>query len=50
MGASNPPNSWQRLLSITAVLAAVLKTSDVADLVTTLMHKNPDSPPQKDLP
>jgi hypothetical protein len=39
-----------RLLSITAVLAAVLKTSDVADLVTTLMHKNPDSPPQKDLP
>ena len=34
-----------RLLSITAVLAAVLKTSDVADLVTTLMHKNQDSPP-----
>ena len=40
-----------RLLSITAVLAAVLKTSDVADLVTTLMHKNPDSrPPRKDPP
>jgi hypothetical protein len=39
-----------RLLSITAVLAAVLKTSDVADLVTTLMHKNPDSPPRKDSP
>lgn len=37
-----------RLLSITAVLAAVLKTSDVADLVTTLMHKNPNSPPRKD--
>jgi hypothetical protein len=36
-----------RLLSITAVLAAVLKTSDVADMVTTLMHKNP-SPPRKD--
>ena len=36
-----------RLLSITAVLAAVLKTSDVADIVTTLMHKNP-SPPRKD--
>jgi hypothetical protein len=28
-----------RLLSITAVIAAVLKTSDVADVVTTLMHK-----------
>ena len=40
-----------RLLSITAVLAVVLKTSDVADLVTTLMHKNPDSrPPRKDPP
>ena len=40
-----------RLLSITAVLAAVLKTSDVADLVNTLMHKNPDSsPPRKDPP
>jgi hypothetical protein len=39
-----------RLLSITAVLAAVLKTSDVADLVTTLMHKNPNSPPRKDSP
>jgi len=36
-----------RLLSITAVLAAVLKTSDVADIVTTLMQKNP-SPPRKD--
>lgn len=39
-----------RLLSVTAVLAAVLKTSDVADLVTTLMHKNPTSPPRKDSP
>jgi hypothetical protein len=39
-----------RLLSITAVLAAVLKTSDVADLVTTVMHKNPNSPPRKDSP
>jgi len=39
-----------RLLSITAVLAAVLKTSDVADLVTTLMHKNPNSPPRKEFP
>jgi hypothetical protein len=37
-----------RLLSITAVLAAVLKTSDVADLVTTLMHNN--SNPRKDPP
>jgi hypothetical protein len=40
-----------RLLSITAVLAAVLKTSDVADLVTTLMHKKSDSsPPRKEFP
>ncbi|SDD06732.1 hypothetical protein SAMN05444679_107154 [Variovorax sp. CF079] len=38
-----------RLLSITAVLAAALKTSDVADLVTTLMHKNP-GPSRKDSP
>jgi len=37
-----------RLLSITAVLAAVLKTSDVADMVTTLMQK--DANPRKDLP
>lgn len=37
-----------RLLSITAVLAAVLKTSDVADLITTLMQKN--AKPRKDLP
>lgn len=28
-----------RLLSATALLALVLKTSDVADVVTTLMHK-----------
>lgn len=35
-----------RLLSITAVLAAVLKTSDVADMVTTLMQKN--ATPRKD--
>jgi len=27
-----------RLLSVTALVAAVLKTSDVADMVTTLMH------------
>jgi hypothetical protein len=38
-----------RLLSVTAVLAAVLKTSDVADIVTTLMHNKP-SPPRKDFP
>ena len=37
-----------RLLSITAVLAAVVKTSDVADLVTTLMQKN--AHPRKDFP
>ena len=37
-----------RLLSITAVLAAVLKTSDIADLVTTLMQNN--SNPRKDPP
>lgn len=34
-----------RLLSITAVIAAVLKTSDVADVVTTLMHKTPRKDP-----
>ena len=38
-----------RLLSVTAVLAAVLKTSDVADVVNTLMQKNA-SPSRKDLP
>jgi hypothetical protein len=38
-----------RLLSVTAVLAAVLKTSNVADVVNTLMQKN-SSPPRKDLP
>ncbi|MGJ7557073.1 hypothetical protein ACSFBI_24040 [Variovorax sp. RB3P1] len=37
-----------RLLSVTAVLAAVLKTSDVADVVNTLMQKNSSSP-RKDL-
>lgn len=37
-----------RLLSITAVLAAVMKTSDVADMVTTLMQKN--ATPRKDPP
>jgi hypothetical protein len=37
-----------RLLSITAVLAAVLKTSDVADMVTTLMQNN--ATPRKDPP
>ncbi|WP_295988375.1 hypothetical protein [uncultured Variovorax sp.] len=41
-----------RLLSVTAVLAAVLKTSDVADLITTMMSKSPSSPrpPRKDTP
>ena len=34
-----------RLLSITAVIAAVLKTSDVADVVTTLMHRTPRKDP-----
>lgn len=38
-----------RLLSVTAVMAAVLKTSDVADVVNTLMQKN-SSPTRKDLP
>ncbi|MDM0011496.1 hypothetical protein QTH87_03495 [Variovorax sp. J22P168] len=33
-----------RLLSITAVLAALLKSSDVADMVTTLMEKNAHPP------
>ncbi|MBO9512952.1 MAG: hypothetical protein J7549_02455 [Variovorax sp.] len=37
-----------RLLSATAILATVLKTSDVADLITTLM-KNTASP-RKDAP
>jgi len=37
-----------RLLSVTAVLAAALKTSDVADLVNTLMQKN--ATPRKDPP
>lgn len=36
-----------RLLSATALLALVLKTSDVADVVTTLMHKK-NPPPRKD--
>jgi len=38
-----------RLLSVTAVLAAVLKTSDVADVVNTLMQKSAN-PPRKDPP
>lgn len=38
-----------RLLSATAVIAAVLKTSDVADLVNTLMQK-PARPPRQDPP
>jgi hypothetical protein len=38
-----------RLLSLTAVLAAVLKTSDVADIVNTLMQKT-TSPPREDPP
>lgn len=33
-----------RLLSATALLAMVLKTSDVADVVTTLMHKKKPTP------
>lgn len=33
-----------RLLSATALLAMVLKTSDVADVVTTLMHKKNPTP------
>lgn len=33
-----------RLLSATALLALVLKTSDVADVVTTLMHKKKPTP------
>ena len=35
-----------RLLSVTAVVAALLKTSDVADVVTTLMQKT--ASPRKD--
>lgn len=31
-----------RLLSVTALLAAVLKTSDIADMVTTLMKRQDD--------
>jgi len=38
-----------RLLSATAVIAAVLKTSDVADLVNTLMQK-PARPSRQDPP
>lgn len=38
-----------RLLSVTAVLAAVMKTSDVADVVNTFMQKNSNTP-RKDLP
>jgi hypothetical protein len=37
-----------RLLSISAVTAAALKSSDLADLVTTLMHKT--GSPRKDAP
>lgn len=33
-----------RLLSVTAIVAALLKTSDVADVVTTLMHKTASPP------
>lgn len=36
-----------RLLSVTAVVTALLKSSDIADMVTTLMHKN-SSTPRKD--
>ncbi|GAA4341712.1 hypothetical protein GCM10023165_22700 [Variovorax defluvii] len=38
-----------RLLSVTAVVAALLKTSDIADLVTTLLHKTSHAP-RKDPP
>ncbi|MDR6890111.1 MULTISPECIES: hypothetical protein [Variovorax] len=38
-----------RLLSFTAVLAAVLKTSDIADVVNTLMQQK-NSTPRKDTP
>jgi hypothetical protein len=38
-----------RLLSLTAVLAAVLKTSDLADLVNTLMQQKTTNP-RKDMP
>ncbi|KAF1057449.1 hypothetical protein [Variovorax sp.] len=38
-----------RLLSVTAVLAAVLKTSDLADIVNTLMQQK-TTPPRKDPP
>lgn len=31
-----------RLLSVTAVLAALMKTSDLADVVNTLMHARPE--------
>lgn len=37
-----------RLLSVSAVLATVFKTSDVAGVITTLMQRN--SPPRKDSP
>ena len=36
-----------RLLSVTAVVTALLKSSDIADMVTTLMQKN-SSLPRKD--
>ncbi|WP_218510496.1 hypothetical protein [Variovorax sp. dw_308] len=36
-----------RLLSVTAVVTALLKSSDIADMVTTLMQKN-SSTPRKD--
>jgi len=37
-----------RLLSATAIAAALFKSSDVADVVTTLMRRVP--PPRKDMP
>ena len=37
-----------RLLSATALAAALFKSSDVADVVTTLMRRVP--PPRKDMP
>ncbi|MEJ8854287.1 hypothetical protein WKW79_06890 [Variovorax robiniae] len=33
-----------RLLSVTAVVTALLKSSDIADMVTTLMQKDSSSP------
>ena len=39
-----------RLLSVTAVLAAVMKTSDIADVVNTLMQGRADSADERTTP